>query len=85
MDTRRYVDKYPARDFLPNIVIHNTLSIYGRMAGWETRDPRRVLGLYCLVGSCVVSIWWAGLGCFMRRATRWVRDDAGLIEWWVWA
>ena len=26
------MDKYPARDFFPNIIIHNTLSIYGRMA-----------------------------------------------------
>ena len=51
------MDKYPAHDFLPNIVIHNTLFIYGRMAGWGTRDPRRVLGLYYLVGSHTISIW----------------------------
>ena len=66
MDIGRYVDKYPVHDFLPNIVIHNILSICGRMAGWGTRDPKRVLGLYRLVGSRVVSIWWAGLGHFMR-------------------
>ena len=65
------MDKYPARDFLPNIVIHNTLSICGRMVGWGTRDPRRVLGLYRLVGSCVVFIWWVVLGRFMRQVRRW--------------
>ena len=80
MDTERYVDKYPARDFLPNIIIHNTLSICGRMIGWGTRDPRQVLGLYRLVGFRVVSIWWAGLGRFIRRAKQWAHADAGLIE-----
>ena len=50
------MDKYLASDFLLNIVIRNTLSICGRMAGWGTRDPRRVLGFYRLVGSCVVLI-----------------------------
>ena len=43
-------------DFLPNRVIHNTISICDMMAGWGTRDPIRVLGLYCLVGSRVVLI-----------------------------
>ena len=41
MDIGRPVDKYPVGDFFPNIVIHNSLSICGKMAGWETRDPRR--------------------------------------------
>ena len=50
------MDKYPVSDFLPDIVIHNTISICGRMAGWGTRDPKRVLGFYCLVGSRVVLI-----------------------------
>ena len=45
------MDKYPASDFLPNIVIHITLSISGKMADWGTRDPRWVLGFYRLVGS----------------------------------
>ena len=49
------------------------------MANWGTWDPRRVLELYCLVGSHVVSIWWASLGLFMRWAglghfMRWVRQ-----------
>ena len=70
MDTGRSVDKYPARDFLPNIVIHNTLFIYDRMTGYVTRDPKRALGLYHLVGFRVVLIWWAILGRFMRRAKR---------------
>ena len=74
------MDKYRARDFLLNIVIHNTLSICGRMVGWGTWDPRRVLGLYRLVGSRVVSIWWVVLGRFMRRARRWARADVGPIE-----
>ena len=43
-------------DFFPDIVIHNTHSLYGRMTGWGTQDPRRVLGLHSLVGSCVVLI-----------------------------
>ena len=64
------MDKYPARDFLPNIVIHNTLSICGRIAGWGTQDPRRVLGLYHLVDSRVVLIWWVVFGLFMRQAKR---------------
>ena len=50
------MDKYHVRDFLLNIVIHNTLSICGRMAGWRIRDLRRVLGLYYLVGSPVVFV-----------------------------
>ena len=74
------MDKYHARDFLPNIVIHNTLSICGRMADWGTWDTRQVLGLYRLIGSHMVSIWWAGLGCFMRRARRWVHADTRPIE-----
>ena len=51
MDIRRFVDKYLVSDFFPNIVIHDTLSICGRMADWGIRDPRRVLGLYHPVGS----------------------------------
>ena len=74
------MDKHPARDLLPNVVIHNTLSICSRMAGWGTRDSRRVLGLYCLVGSHVVLIWWVVLGRFMRQAKRWARVDARPIE-----
>ena len=35
------MDKYLACDFLPNIVIHNTLFVCGRMAGWGTWNPRR--------------------------------------------
>ena len=50
------VDKYLARDIFPNIVIHNTLSICGRVADWGTRDPRRILRLHRLVGSRVVLI-----------------------------
>ena len=50
------MDKYHANDFLPDIVIYNTLSICGRMASWGTWDPIRVLGFYRLVGSCVVLI-----------------------------
>ena len=50
------MDKYFVHDLLPNIVIHNTLSICGKMVGWGTRDPRRVLGLYRLIGSRVVLI-----------------------------
>ena len=74
------MDKYTACDFLPNIVIHNTLSICGRMADSETQDPKWVLGLYRLVGSCVVSIWWADLGRFIRRARWWVHADDGPIK-----
>ena len=50
------MDKYPASDFPPNIVIHNTLSICDKMTGWGTRDPAWVLGLYHLVGSRVVLV-----------------------------
>ena len=50
------MDKYPASDFLPNIVIHNTLSICNRMIGWGTWDPIQVLGFYHLIGSRVVLI-----------------------------
>ena len=42
MDIGRPMDKYHAGDFFPDIVIHNTIFICGRMVGWETRDPRRV-------------------------------------------
>ena len=62
------MDKYLVFNFLPNIVIDNTLSIFGGMADWGTRDPRRVLGFYCLVGSHLVLIWRAVLGCFMRQS-----------------
>ena len=79
------MDKYHARDFLHNIVVHNILSICGRMVGWGTRDPRRVLGLYCFVGSHVILIWWVVLGHFMGQARRWVYVDARPIEQWVWA
>ena len=48
------MDKHPARDFLPNIVIHNTLSICGRMADWGTQA--------CL-GRCMMwARWRACLG-----------------------
>ena len=50
------MDKYLAGDLFPNIVIHNTLSICGRVAGWGTQDPRIVLRLHRLVGSHVVLI-----------------------------
>ena len=50
------MDKYFVNDFLLDIVIHNTISIYGRMADWGTRDLRRVLRFYRLVGSRVVLI-----------------------------
>ena len=79
------MDKYPTRDFLHNIVIHNTLSICGKMAVWGTRDPRRVPGLYRLIGSRVVLIWWAGLGSFMRQARLWACTDVEPINQWVWA
>ena len=74
------MDKYPVYDFLPNIVIHKTLSICGRMASWDTQDPSWVLGFYHLVGSRLVLIWWAVLGCFMRWSKRWAWVDAGPIE-----
>ena len=61
MDTGRSVDKHPMRDFLPYIVIHNTLSICSRIAGWETRDPRRGLKLSHLVSSHMVLIRQADL------------------------
>ena len=50
------MDKYPASDFLPNIAIHNTLSICGRMASWRTRDPRWVLRLSSGWFSCGFNI-----------------------------
>ena len=50
------MDKCPTSDFLLNIVIQNSLSTCGRMAGWGTRDPRQVLGFYRLVGSCVILV-----------------------------
>ena len=74
------MDKYPVSNFFPNIVIHNTLSICGRMVGWGTRDPKSVLGLHLLVGSRVVLTQWAALGCFMRWARRGACGGVGLIE-----
>ena len=62
------MDKHPARDFLPNIVIHNTHSICGRMAGRGTWDPRRGLKFSRLVSSRMVLIRQAGLGRCMMRA-----------------
>ena len=50
------MDKYHVSDFLPNIVIHNTISICGRMVGWGSRDPKWVLGFYHLVGYRVIII-----------------------------
>ena len=50
------MDKYLANDFLPDIVIHNTLSICGTMIGWGIWDPIRVLGFYCLIGFHMVLI-----------------------------
>ena len=70
------MDKYLVGDFFPNIITHN-LSICGRMAGWGTRDPIRVLGLYRLVGSHVVLIQWVTLDLFMRWARRWACVGAG--------
>ena len=74
------MNKYHTSDFLPDIVIHNTLFICDKMASWGTQDPRRVLGLYRLVGSHVFLIKWAILGHFMRRAKGWACAGAGLIE-----
>ena len=70
MDTRRSVDKHLVRDFLPNIVIHSTLSICGRMAGRWTQDPRRGLKLSRLVSSHMILLWQAGLGHCMMQARR---------------
>ena len=50
------MDKYPMSDFLPNIVIHSTISICCMIAGWGTQDPRWVLGFYRLVSSRAVLI-----------------------------
>ena len=80
MDIGRPVDKYPTSDLFSNIVIHNTLSICGKMADWGTRDPRRVLGLHRLVGSYVVLIRWAALDRFMRWARRWACAGARPTE-----
>ena len=63
------MDKHHARDFLPNIVIHNTVSICDRMAGWGTRDPIRGLKLSRLVSSHMVLIRQVGLG----RCMMWAR------------
>ena len=52
----RFVDKYLVGDFFPNIVIHNTLSMWDRVADWGTRDPEWVLRLHHLMGSLVVLI-----------------------------
>ena len=45
--------------FLLNILIIDRLSVCGGTADWGTRDPRRVLGLCCLVGFRMVLIRWA--------------------------
>ena len=79
MDVGRSVDKYLEGDLFPNIVIHNTLSICGRVAGWGTRDSERVLRLHRLVGSCVFNIV-GRLGRFMRRARWWACAGSGPIE-----
>ena len=50
------MDKYPTRNFLLNIFIHNKLPIWSRMADWGTRDFRRGLGLYHLVSFRMVLI-----------------------------
>ena len=51
-------------------IIHNELSICGRMADWGTRDPRRGLKLSCLVSSRMVLIRQVDLGrCMMRVST----------------
>ena len=47
------MDKYLVSDFLLNIVIHNTLFICGRMAGWGTRDPK---------GSRILLFGWFSCG-----------------------
>ena len=80
MDIRRSVDKHPVCDFLPNIVIHNILSICNRMAGRGTWDPRRGLKLSYLVSSSIIQIRRAGLSCCMMRAKRRACTDIGPIE-----
>ena len=54
-----------------------------RWPAWGSWDPRRVLGLYRLVGSCVVLIQWAALGRFMRRDRQCACAGVGPIEQWV--
>ena len=46
------MDKYPVRNFLLNIFIHNKLLICDRMVDWATRG----LGFYSLVSSRMVLI-----------------------------
>ena len=74
------MDKYPARNFLLNIFIHNKLLTCGGMTDWETRDSRLGLGLYRLVSSRMVLIRLAVLGNFMVLARRWASAGAGPIE-----
>ena len=64
------MNEYLVRNSLPNIFIHNKLLICGRMIGWETQDSRQGLGLYRLISSHMILIWyrlswavlWGGLG-----------------------
>ena len=79
----RSMDKHLPRDFLPNIVIHNILSICSRIAGRGTRDPKRGLKFSRLISSRMVLIRWAGLGRCMMRSRQWACTGAELIEWWV--
>ena len=44
------------RSFLLDIFIFDKPPMCGKKADWGTRDPRRVLGLYRVVGSHVVLI-----------------------------
>ena len=50
------MDKYPARNFLLNIFIHNKLSICNRIVNWGIRDPKWGLGFYRLVSYRMVLI-----------------------------
>ena len=70
MDTRRSMDKHPARDFLPNIIIYNTLFICNKTASWGTWDPIRGLKLSRLISSHMVLIRRASLGRCMMRVGR---------------
>ena len=66
------------RDFLPNIIIHNTLSICDKMADRGPRDLIQGLKLYRLVSSCMILIRRASLGHCIIRTQAYV--GARLIE-----
>ena len=63
------MDKYILHILRLNVFIHNELSKCGRMAGWETRDPRRDLRFPRLESSRIVLIRQTYLGCFIMRAS----------------